>query len=200
MVAVIPRSALLSHKKALRAAKPTDKKVAAKAMVSLRISDALLVETLGFSERIGCEPIERGSAIVPYPTWYHVVNNIDGLVESRDVRIEIQDNRFRCGAIEIKNPKIKLVKTDKYVFDIPFNATRSQIIHHLFSHEAEELKASGNWGAALVIANDIMRDVSFALTKLDQYGIMLDDLLHLIVQRLDVGNPSALWEAILHNR
>ena len=161
---------------------------------------ALYIEVFGMSDRIECDPEEWGSAVVPYANWRHLMDNVRRFVTGDDLAIEVREGVLVFGPIEIKNPKIHEIKAEKSVFDIPFEADRAQMIQHIFSHDAATLKSSGMWGSAEVIAKDITEDIRRSFKHVEKYGVVPNDLLRFVVERLGVANPGALLEAILQDQ
>ncbi len=124
------------------------------------------------------------------------MENIKLLAPNEKVPIEAKDGMLILGSTRVINPKVRLVKARKSVFDIPFNADRMTMIHHIFAHDVATLKDSGAWQAAETMADDILGDLRRAFEPLEKYGFKKQDLAEILMNRIQVKEPDVLLEAL----
>jgi hypothetical protein len=95
MKAIVPKSALVNHREALKLAR-LPKKIAEGATVEITVSEGLIIVGPGFAEKLDCEAIEWGNVFVPYPLWLRIIQSAETLREE-GIEFSVQDGGLSVG-------------------------------------------------------------------------------------------------------
>jgi hypothetical protein len=92
--------------------------------------------------------------------------------------------------IKIKHPDIKILPSNKLVYELPIDADKGQIRSFILeSHTIEQLQNSGLWGTYQTIVKAIYADILKAHKHLSEYGVGFDDIIQIIEKALKVKDP-----------
>jgi hypothetical protein len=182
MKAMVPKSALVNHRKALKLAR-LPKSMAEKATVEITLSERMIIVGPGFAEKLDCEAIEWGNVFLPYPLWQRVIQSAETL-RDETVEFSIQDGSLTIGPMRIGHPEIRVRRLERLGLEVPLNAGRVDFIRLFFRYDMQRLEAAGLWNFVLWAAKDFRLNIGRAWKPLAEYGIRLEEVAEMVGRKL----------------
>ena len=177
MKALVNKKALQEHKKFLFAVKPKSARLAAASEIILTVSDIFRVTGWGVQHDIPCESLQWGTTVLPFKTWSGLMTITRRPLLGETITIEAGNGYIMFDSIRIHHPGIKVLPSNKLVYELPIDADKGQIRSFILeSHTIEQLQYSGLWGIYQTIVKEISGDMYKAHKHLSAYGVGLDDM------------------------